>query len=379
MKLYVLDTDICIYWLNGKESIRTKIEDVGTDGLSITVITYAELRYGAYNSQKTEKNIININNFLIGLSILPLNNEAADKFAKIKIKDSTGNHFSVSAPNLNLHNINFQREINESQKEKLNLFLNIFSFIQQKIETLKPCSIEIDTDDFYFESSKHKLGLGSSAAMTVGLIDSIYKFNEYEIRNKEELFEMALQAHFEAQGKTGSGIDIAASAFGGVGIYSKTEKNFSFKHIKLPQDLYVIPIWTGSSTSTPQFVSKTKQLKIRNSDKYNQIMDYLSKLSRQGCDKLSNNNSFGFMDIVSEYFSTLDNLGKSAGIPIISDVHKEIAGLVKSCYGFYKPSGAGGSDIGIAFTNDKKIKKKIIEKINNSQYKYIKLDTFNKS
>jgi len=304
---------------------------------------------------------------------------AVNKFAKIKIKNSTDNNFSVSAPNLNLYNINFNREINESQKEKLNFFLNLFSFIQHKNESIKPCSIEINTDDFYFENSNQKLGLGSSAAITVGLIESIYKFNEYEISNTEELFGIALQAHFEAQGKTGSGIDIASSAFGGTGIYKKTEKKFSFKHIKIPQDLYLIPIWSGSSTSTPQFVSKTNQLKEQNKILYNKIMQELSDLSKQGCKNLKRNNTVEFLNIVDEYFHVLDKLGTNAEISIISDVHKQISKIVKSCNGFYKPSGAGGSDIGIAFTNDKNIKNDIIEKINNSQFNYIKLDPFIKN
>ena len=86
----------------------------------------------------------------------------------------------------------------------------------------------------------------------------------------------------------------------------------------------------------------------------------------------------GFLTDVKKYFDALDNLGKSADIPIISDVHNQIAEIVKSCNGFYKPSGAGGSDIGIAFTIDKKVKYDIIEKINKSQFKYIKLETFYK-
>jgi len=301
---------------------------------------------------------------------------AVNKFAKIEIKESNDNHFYISAPNLNLIDIKFQKGINKSQKKQLKLFLNIFSFILKKNNSLIPCKITIDTDDFYFENSKQKIGLGSSAAMTFGLIESIYKFNKFRIADKNDLFQIALQAHFEAQGKTGSGIDIAASAFGGVGIYSKIEKNLSFKHIKLPEDLYVIPIWTGYSTSTPQFVSKTNQLKQKKLKIYTQIMQELSELSTQGCEFILNDDTLSFLNVVNEYFESLDTLGKSAEIPIISDIHKKIAGIVKICNGFYKPSGAGGSDIGIAFTNDKDVKKDIIEKINNSQFKYIKLETY---
>ena len=36
---YILDTDTCIYWLKGKEEIRKKVEQVGSDSLRMTIIT----------------------------------------------------------------------------------------------------------------------------------------------------------------------------------------------------------------------------------------------------------------------------------------------------------------------------------------------------
>lgn len=84
MSGYVLDTNTCIYWLKGREEIRRKIEQVGTDNLRMTVITLAELRYGAYNSQKVEENLKNIDDFLRKVRVLFLSEDAADKFGKIK-------------------------------------------------------------------------------------------------------------------------------------------------------------------------------------------------------------------------------------------------------------------------------------------------------
>ena len=63
MSDYVLDTDTCIYWLNGEEKIRRKVEQAGPDNLRLTIITLAELRYGAYNSQNVSENLKNIDNF----------------------------------------------------------------------------------------------------------------------------------------------------------------------------------------------------------------------------------------------------------------------------------------------------------------------------
>lgn len=84
MSMYILDTDTCIYWLNGKEKIRKKVKQVGTNNLRTTIITFAELRYGAYSSQKMEENLKKIDNFLKMVKMLPLDRDSADRFGKLK-------------------------------------------------------------------------------------------------------------------------------------------------------------------------------------------------------------------------------------------------------------------------------------------------------
>lgn len=84
MKKYILDTDICIYWLKGNKEIFEKVEQIDVDNLGITIITLAELKYGAYKSKYVKENLRNINNFLRKIMVLPLEEKAADKFGKIK-------------------------------------------------------------------------------------------------------------------------------------------------------------------------------------------------------------------------------------------------------------------------------------------------------
>jgi len=57
MTRYILDTDICIYWLKGNENIEKSIIRNGLENIFITVITECELFYGAYKSTNREKNL----------------------------------------------------------------------------------------------------------------------------------------------------------------------------------------------------------------------------------------------------------------------------------------------------------------------------------
>jgi len=81
---YLLDTDICIYWLKGKSTVRTKVEQVDWSDMAICVITATELYFGAYNSNKIEQNLKTAENFIQSITVLPLSNDTLKKFGQLK-------------------------------------------------------------------------------------------------------------------------------------------------------------------------------------------------------------------------------------------------------------------------------------------------------
>lgn len=54
---HLLDTDICIYWLNGRPEIRAHALAIGITNLAVSSITAAELYFGAYNSARVAQNL----------------------------------------------------------------------------------------------------------------------------------------------------------------------------------------------------------------------------------------------------------------------------------------------------------------------------------
>ena len=50
MKKYLLDTNICAYFLNGKFNLESKIDKVGLENCLVSEITIAELKYGIEKS-----------------------------------------------------------------------------------------------------------------------------------------------------------------------------------------------------------------------------------------------------------------------------------------------------------------------------------------
>ncbi|WP_026736375.1 type II toxin-antitoxin system VapC family toxin [Fischerella sp. PCC 9605] len=81
---YLLDTDMCIYWLKGRQSVRDRIFAVGWSQIGICVITVAELYYGAYNSNRVEENLTRAEQFIQNIPVIPLNDNALKRFGELK-------------------------------------------------------------------------------------------------------------------------------------------------------------------------------------------------------------------------------------------------------------------------------------------------------
>ena len=86
MRRYLLDTDTCIYLLNGSAPVRTRVSQEGIDALAIAIPTVSELYFGAYNSTRVEANVARVRLFLSppGPQVLLLDEPAAEQFGRYK-------------------------------------------------------------------------------------------------------------------------------------------------------------------------------------------------------------------------------------------------------------------------------------------------------
>ncbi len=82
---YLLDTNICIYYLKGMFQLDEKIENIGNDNCYISEITLAELKYGVANSSNIKKNKKVLDNFIDNIKIVPILN-SLDLYASEKAR-----------------------------------------------------------------------------------------------------------------------------------------------------------------------------------------------------------------------------------------------------------------------------------------------------
>jgi tRNA(fMet)-specific endonuclease VapC len=81
---YLLDTDTCVFWLRGHERVRERLVAVGPAEVAVSIISLAELRYGANSSTRPEANHQAIDAFVGGLTLISLDQPSVRTFGLTK-------------------------------------------------------------------------------------------------------------------------------------------------------------------------------------------------------------------------------------------------------------------------------------------------------
>ena len=83
---YILDTNIVSYWMRGDPHILPRIQMKRPCDLTITLITYAEIRYGINKSKERRKERDKkLSAITSTVEVLPMDIGAADHYADIRV------------------------------------------------------------------------------------------------------------------------------------------------------------------------------------------------------------------------------------------------------------------------------------------------------
>ena len=85
--MYFLDTNICVYFLQGKfDSIKDKLKNINPKDIKIPAIVKAELLYGAEKSGKKSQNIQTVVIFLLPFEIIDFDDKSSIQYSKLRAK-----------------------------------------------------------------------------------------------------------------------------------------------------------------------------------------------------------------------------------------------------------------------------------------------------
>ncbi len=213
--------------------------------------------------------------------------------------------------------------------------------------------LHIDRSPFYTENAvgdSIKLGLGSSAAEAVGVIALRYeRAGKVWQDHRNDVLELALDAHREAQGGVGSGADVAACAWNGPIRYQwDGNDRYTLEPIRLSRGQNHVPlalVWSGQAANTrtlvKPFQSWANEAKQKEDSRFFQWLIYADELA-QAWFSASPDILFGRLD---RFNAAMQLCAQEAGIPFLLDVHHELDAWARSHGGRAKPTGAGGGDM----------------------------------
>lgn len=217
-----------------------------------------------------------------------------------------------------------------------------------------PVDIGVDARDLYQRGLK--MGLGSSAALTVALLAGLHAHTRGKRPDRQALFNHAFRVHRYLQGNRGSGVDVAASVYGGTLRYrlpdDRIETTPEIRALAWPETLHGSTVWIGKSASTARSLSDLDRYRNRRADGYWSAMRPLMQAAREGSQMLADGNARGFMDAVDDYYRLLEDLTLRSRATIITADDGRLAAIARDHDAVYKPSGAGGGDVGLFFADD---------------------------
>jgi phosphomevalonate kinase len=208
----------------------------------------------------------------------------------------------------------------------------------------------LDSADFFARGTK--LGLGSSAAALCAWAGAWAAYCRAHGRAAAPpTVDGLIELHREFQGGAGSGLDVAASFTGGVIRYAlDPHRRAQIGSVRLPKGVGFAGIFAGSSASTPDLVSRYHAWEAAEPQAASRLKATLSGIAAAGCRAASVGDAREFLAAVAEYGRGLDALGLAMHADIVTAEHRRIGVLAADLGVVYKTSGAGGGDIGLAFS-----------------------------
>jgi phosphomevalonate kinase len=188
-----------------------------------------------------------------------------------------------------------------------------------------------------------KLGLGSSAAIVVSTL-AAFGVGGSDVGTpdaRRKIFEAALRAHRHVQ-PDGSGVDVAASTFGGVLVCQLEKGQLSTRAHQWPAPLRAFACRTPASTK--DMVARVHSFAKEQPKRHDEI---IARASRAATRATVATTEAELLEALREQDAALRELGAAANVPIFTPELDELGRIAAAEGAFFGPSGAGGGDIGI--------------------------------
>lgn len=206
-------------------------------------------------------------------------------------------------------------------------------------EAEAPTHLKLDIDSSACYRNGEKLGVGSSAATVTALATALRA-----LRGEAPTLAELIDIHCALQGG-GSGLDVAASFTGGVIRYQRR----GAVPAQLPDGLVQQVVFCGEGTATAERLAVFDAWRNGTTPAALRRLAEAAEAVLAGLDEAA-----GFAQAFGDYADALARFDRTTGLGIFGPRHQLVRDLAARASVYYKPCGAGGHDIGVAFGTDER-------------------------
>lgn len=213
----------------------------------------------------------------------------------------------------------------------------------------RPWSGVLDSGELF--AGRLKLGLGSSAAALTAWAGAWSAFADRG--RAPAALGVLVGLHRAMQGGAGSGADVAASLLGGVIRFQLDARGAPrARAARLPAGIGFAGIFPGAAAATPDYLARYRAWRAQAPGEAAVLHSVLAETAERGIGAASADDAPGFLNAVAEYGRHLQRLGARIGADVVTPAHRGVMRQAKRLGIAYKVSGAGGGDLGLAFSAD---------------------------
>ncbi len=217
--------------------------------------------------------------------------------------------------------------------------------VRSGVKILTGHVIRLDTRAFHATDGT-KLGLGSSAAITVALTGALLASLGDDC-SPARVEQIAGRIHRRLQGGEGSGIDVSTSAHGGLGSFAAG----TWRPLAMPP-LAWRAVWTGEAACTRDLVRRYREAETEGREDWCRASRALGLAASNAVSAWGDAQTASLLEALDAFAASLERLDAAGDLGIYSVTHRALARIAAQSGVCYKPSGAGGGDFGLAFAAD---------------------------
>lgn len=326
-----------------------------------------------------------------------------DLFIHLKITSTGKNYGSIYSEGFTNEPVRWERTFEKVQFTKPAPSLK---YIQSAIHTteqyLQELGVSLNNYQVTIQSelehdTGHKLGLGSSGAVTVAIIQGLLEYYNVPVSDLL-IYKLSVLSQLRL-GVNSSFGDLAAITYTGwlqytsfdrevVSDYLKTHSitetlelewpHLDIKRLDVSDDVHFLIGWTGSPASSDQLVGKVQNKKKQNKNQYAFFLKESQASVSQLSASLLHNDEAGILEAVNRNRQALLQMGQETNTLIETPQLSQLCDIAEKYQGAGKTSGAGGGDSGIAFVFNQQSVSKIIAEWKTANITHLPLTIYHK-